>query len=366
MSSPPSASSPRTDRLTRGAALGALLCLITAALVSSPDRLGLSAALRAAAAVDRLTSVGGIPAFLAGEFEDAAGYARRPDGSSLVFDRRRHRVYAVDAPRTTVTPLVEIGYELGRVLRPTAFDVAGSGDFIVADAPGRRPRVSVFDAAGRVLNTFSVAATESPRITLENLVLNGIAAARYTGVTVLVNQPEQGVLVREYSVTGAVQRQVGLLRRTGFESEPDVHFAFNAALPLPTPDGGLYVVFLAGPPAFRKYSATGVLEFERVIQGRQLDPIVLGMPTIWPRRSVDDLSYPLVRPTVRTAAVDPQGRLWVALPSSHVYVFDTDGEKIRTLQLIGAGTITPNSLWFARDGRLLVTPGLYDFAPPFG
>jgi hypothetical protein len=343
-----------------------LLCVLASALFWSTDDVGLVARLRAAAAVERLTSVGGVPAFLAGEFEEASGYARRPDGSSLVFDRRRHRVYAVDAQRTTVTPLVEIGYELGRVLRPTAFDVAATGDFIVADAPGRRPRVSVFDAAGRVLNTFTVAATEAPRITLENLVLNGIAAARYTGVTVLVNQPEQGVLVREYSVTGAVQRQVGLLRRTGFESEPDVHFAFNAALPLPTPDGGMYVVFLAGPPAFRKYSAGGALEYERVIQGRELDPIVMNLPTIWPRRSVDDLSYPLVRPTVRTAAVDPQGRLWVALPSSHVYVFDADGEKLRTLQLVGAGVITPNSLWFARDGRLLVTPGLYDFAPPFG
>ena len=345
--------------------MGALLCVIAAALIGSDDGGGLIARLRAAA-VERLTSVGGVPAFLAGEFEDAAGYARRPDGSSLVFDRRRHRVYTVDAQGTTVTPMVEIGYELGRVLRPTAFDVARTGDFIVADAPGRRPRVSVFDSAGRVLNTFTVAATEAPRITLENLVLNGIAAARYTGVTVLVNQPEQGALVREYSVTGAVQRQVGLLRRTGFEAEPDIHFAYNAALPLPTQDGGMYVVFLAGPPAFRKYSAGGVLEFERVIQGRQLDPIVQGMPTIWPRRSVDDVSYPLVRPTVRTAAVDPQGRLWVALPTSHIYVFDTDGEKVRTLQLVGAGVITPNSLWFARDGRLLVTPGLYDFAPPFG
>lgn len=343
-----------------------MLCLVAAGLLWSRDAAGLVAALRAAVALERLTSVGGVPPFLAGEFEDASGYARRPDGSSLVFDRRRHRVYAVNAQRSAVTPLVEIGYEPGRVLRPTAFDVAPSGDFMVADAPGRQPRVSVFDAGGRVLNTFTVAATASPRITLENLVLDGIAAARYTGVTVLVNQPEQGALVREYSVTGAVQRQVGLLRRTGFESEPDVHLAFNAALPLPTADGGMYVVFLAGPPAFRKYSAAGVLEYERVIQGRELDPVVMSLPTLWPRRRVDDLSYPLVRPTVRTAAVDPQGRLWVALPSSQVYVFDRDGEKIRTVQLVGAGVITPNSLWFARNGRLLVTPGLYDFAPPFG
>ncbi|HTV01138.1 MAG TPA: hypothetical protein VMF13_11390 [Luteitalea sp.] len=325
-----------------------------------------AARLRAAFAVERLTSVAAIPAFLTGEFEEASGYARRPDGSSLVFDRRRHRVYAIDATRSKVTPLVEIGYERGRVLRPTAFDVADSGDFIVADAPGRQPRVSVFAAAGRALNTFEVAATESPRVTVENLVLNGIAAARYTGVTVLLNQPERGVLVAEYTVTGAIQRQFGTLRRTGFEQDPDVHLAFNAALPLPVPGGGVFVVFLAGPPVFRKYTSGGVLEFERVIQGREIDPIVMAMPTQWPRRSVDDVSYPLVRPTVRTAAVDRDGRLWVAMSTSHVYVFDADGEKVHTLQLFGAGVVQPSSLWFGRDGRLLVTPGLYDFAPPSG
>jgi sugar lactone lactonase YvrE len=69
---------------------------------------------------------------------------------------------------------------------------------------------------------------------------------------------------------------------------------------------------------------------------------------------------------VRAAAVDRAGRLWVAMPTSHVYVFDADGEKVRTVQLIGAGTITPTSMWFAPDGRLLVTPGLYEFSPPNG
>lgn len=347
--------------MTWRAACGALCCLATflpdpVAVLGAQDRTRVLA----------VRSTGAIPPFIAGEFEDASGFALRPDGSALVFDRRRHRVYAIDQARTAVTTLVEVGYELGRVLRPTAFDVADSGDFIVADAPGRRPRVSIFESSGKVLNTFSVAASEAPRITVDNIVLNGIAAARYTGATVLVNQPETGVLVSEYSVTGVTQRRFGLMRRTGFESEPDVHLAFNAALPLPAPDGGVYVVFLAGPPAFRKYSASGELEFERVIQGREIDAMVMRMPTQWPHRSVDDVSYPLVLPSVRTAAVDRTGRLWVAMPTSHVYVYDRDGEKIQTLQLIGAGTLTPSSMWFGRDGRLLVTPGLYEFAPPIG
>ena len=361
MSLPPSARSRPTDPSTSIRVATALICVVAAALAA-----GVPASVAAAARAQVLRSVGGIPAFLAGEFENATGFARRPDGSSLVFDRRRHRVYQIDAARTVVSPLVEIGYETGRVLRPTSFDVADSGDFIVADAPGRRPRVSVFQANGAALNTFDVAATESPRVIVDNVVLNGIGAARYTGTTVLLNQPERGVLVTEYSVTGVVQRQMGQLRRTGFESDPDVHLAFNTALPLPTRDGGLYVVFLAGPPAFRKYSASGVLEFERVIQGREIDALVLRMPTQWPRRRVDDVSVPVVPPMVRTAAVDRQGRLWVAMPTSHIYVFDEDGEKVQTWQLAGAGVLTPSSLWFAPDGRLLVTPGLYEFAPPIG
>ncbi len=366
MSLPPSAR-PRPTRpsTSLGGASAALLLLVAAAAVDTVPPAGLAAA-SADLRAETLRSVGAIPPFLAGEFEDASGYALRPDGSALVFDRRRHRVYAIDAARTSVKPLVEIGYETGRVLRPTSFDVAPSGDFIVGDAPGRHPRISVFDSAGRVLNTFPVPASAAPRITIDTLVLDGIAAARYTGETVLVSQPERGVLVTEYSVTGAVQRQFGELRRTGLEHEPDVHLAYNAALPLPAHDGGVYVVFLAGQPVFRKYSATGTLEFERAIQGRALDPIVLSMPTQWPRRTVDDTSYPLVRPTIRTAAVDPAGRLWIATQAAHVYVYDTDGEKIRTFQLAGAGILVPASMWFAPDGRLLVTPGLFDFAPPFG
>ena len=44
--------------------------------------------------------------------------------------------------------LVEIGGEEGRLLDPSAFDVAADGSFAVADAPGGRERVQVFGPAG--------------------------------------------------------------------------------------------------------------------------------------------------------------------------------------------------------------------------
>lgn len=318
----------------------------------------------AASATDviRLESVRALAPHLAGTFEEAAGYARQPDGRSLVFDRRRHAVFAIDRDATAVTRLVDIGYEQGRLLRPTAFDVRrDDGGFLVADAPGLRPRVSVFEPGGTLLNYFEVQGTTRARLTIGNVVLNGIASARLLDDTILLSMPEQGGLVSEYSVAGTAVRTFGALRPTGHEQNPDVHLALNAALPVPAPDGHVYVVFQAGVPVYRKYTRTGTLVFERVVQSRMLDPHVLTMPTQWPLRTADGLTYPLVTPMVHTAAVDPAGNLWIATLTSHVYVFDPEGEKVATVQLVGAGPLMPNSLWFTREGRLLVAPGLYEF-----
>jgi hypothetical protein len=65
---------------------------------------------------------------------------------------------------------------------------------------------------------------------------------------------------------------------------------------------------------------------------------------------------------VRTAAVDPGGRLWVSFVVPYTYVFDADGEKVRTVQFRAAGLIAPSSLSFPGGSRLLVTPGCYEFA----
>jgi hypothetical protein len=44
-------------------------------------------------------------------------------------------------------------------------------------------------------------------------------------------------------------------------------------------------------------------------------------------------------------------------------VYDAHGDKIRTIQFRAAGLIGPTSLFFTTDGRLLVTPGCYEFRP---
>ena len=79
--------------------------------------------------------------------------------------------------------------------------------------------------------------------------------------------------------------------------------------------------------------------FERRIQGREIDALVAGLPTTWPRRQTSEGELPLVTPTIRTAAVDPDGHLWIAFTVPYTYVFDRDGDKVRTVQFRGAGII---------------------------
>jgi hypothetical protein len=60
--------------------------------------------------------------------------------------------------------------------------------------------------------------------------------------------------------------------------------------------------------------------------------------------------------------VDGAGRLWVSFVTPYSYVFDGLGETVRTVQFQAAGIVSPSSLHFPAPGRLLVTPGCFEFA----
>jgi hypothetical protein len=289
------------------------------------------------------------------------GFARAPDGPYYVFDRRGHSVHTVDPGSGMVRTLVEIGGEEGRLLDPTAFDLASDGSFAVADGPGGRERVQVFGPAGIRTGGFTRPGQLAARVAIGSLVLSGVGSLVYTGHSIVLSEPDTGWLLTEYTTSGTPIRSLGQLRPTGQEADREVHLALNGGLALPDATGGFFFVFLAGTPAFRKYGADGSLLFQRVIQGRELDGLVASMPQRWPRRSVGGRELPLVPPVVRTAAVDPAGRLWISFVLPYTYVYDADGEKIRTLQFRAAGVIAPSSLSFAARNRLLITPGCYEF-----
>jgi hypothetical protein len=277
-----------------------------------------------------------------------------------VFDRRGHRVYGVDEPQASAWQIVQLGTETGNIIEPTAFGVAADGTFVVADAPNRTERIQVFTPVGFRIAGFTLPRRTRPRLTIDGVVVNGIGSLQYTGKSILLSQPENGTLMTEYALSGDSVRAFGRLRPTGYERDEDVHLALNSGIPLVAPDG-FYFVFQAGIPVLRKYDQDGELVFERRIEGRELDPLVSKLPTEWTRQQ-DDL--PLVAPTVRTAAVDRSGNVWISFAVPYTYVYDGDGDKIRAVQFRGAGIVSPASLFFGPKGRLLVTPGLYEFSAP--
>jgi hypothetical protein len=312
---------------------------------------------------DILRSVAAIPPHIAGRFRDPAGFQQSASGQYFVFDRRGHTVYGVDDSQSSVWQVVEIGAEPGRIIDPTAFSVAADGTFVVADTPNNRERVQIFTPVGFRIGGFLIRGQSKPRVTLNNLVIGGIGSLQYTGTSILMSRPDEGAVISEYTLAGAVNRLIGSLRHTGHEDDQDLHLALNTGLPLVDPTGGFFFVFQTGEPVFRKYDAKGKLLYERRVQGAEIDDLVGSLPNTWPRRKTSEGEWPLVAPTIRTAAVDRAGRLWISFVVPYTYVFDADGDKIRTLQFRGAGITSPNSFFFGRRGRLLVTPGLSEFLP---
>jgi len=312
--------------------------------------------------VETLRAVGGLPPNICNQFRDPLGLQQTATGVYYVFDRRGHAVYSIDPNGTATRKVVEIGGEEGRLLQPTAFDVAPDGTFIVADAPNGRERLQVFDFAGVWKTGFTLPGRAQTRIAVGGLGLGGVSTLAFLGNGVALNQPETGSLITEYGLAGTPVRSIGVLRPSGHEGDRQLHLAMNTGIPVPHPGGGYYFVFYAGAPAFRRYDARGALLYERVIQGRELDPVIEQMPKQWPRRTVDGSEVPLVVPTVRTAAADRTGHLWISFLTPYTYVFDGDGEKVRTVQFRAAGVVTPSSVFFTRNDRALVTPGCYEFA----
>jgi hypothetical protein len=317
---------------------------------------------RAALTSDVLRSSGAVPPHIAGKFREPTGFQQAASGQYFVFDRRAHVVYGLDAEQSSSWEIVHIGAEPGRIIDPTAFAVEPSGTFVVADAPNGRERIQIFTPAGFRIGGFTLPGRLKTRVMIENAVLNGIGSLQYTGTSILMSQPETGALVTEYALNGGANRSFGRLRRTGQENDREVHLALNSGIPLVDPNGGFFFVFQTGEPVFQKYDAAGELIFERRIQGREIDQAVANLPTKWPTRQTSDGELPLVAPTIRTAAVDRAGNLWVAFVLPYTYVFDRDGDKVRTVQFRAAGIVAPNSLFFGRNGRVLVTPGLYEFS----
>jgi hypothetical protein len=74
--------------------------------------------------VEERRAVGGLPAHVAGAFDEIAACHILPSGEYVVFDRRAHAVYTFARGAQEPKRIVQIGSERGRIIRPTAFDSA--------------------------------------------------------------------------------------------------------------------------------------------------------------------------------------------------------------------------------------------------
>src|SRR5919107_4251436 len=128
--------------------------------------------------VEERRSLGGLPAHIAGGFEELAACHVSAAGDYLIFDRRAHAVYSYTRRGDSLTKIVQIGSETGRILRPSAFDSSPDGTFVVADAPGDRPRIQFFGDTGTSLGGFTMPGRGEPRITFGDLILSGIGSLK--------------------------------------------------------------------------------------------------------------------------------------------------------------------------------------------
>jgi hypothetical protein len=272
-----------------------------------------------------------------------------------------HSISSVAEPYETARVLVQIGAEPGRLLHPSAFGLAADGRFVVADAPGNRGRIQIFLTSGASVGGFTLPTRDVPTLLFENFLQSWIGSLAFTGRSIAVNQPELGALVSEYAMDGGMSRTFGSLRPTGQEHDREVHLALNTGLPIANPQGGFYFVFLGGVPMFRKYDATGMLLFERHIEGPEVDDYVRTLPNSWPKRRTEEGELPIVQPAIRAAAADADGNLWVSLMTPVTYVYDSAGDKRRTIQFRSAGIVAPRSFFFTTGGNVLVAPGCYEF-----
>ena len=308
-----------------------------------------------------LRSIGGLPAHIAGAFLATRSASSRPTAALyFVFDRRGHAVYTIadDGPAQKI---IEVGAEPGACSIPTRVRHRP-----VRRQLRRRRRADPAASASRCsppsggrLGGFTLPGRELPRLTLDNMVLNGIGSLQYTGATILINQPERGC-----ARDGADARRARRPARSASCARPATRAIANCT------SRSTSACRSSIPPAAStssswpacRCSASTTRAGSSCSSGTSKAPRSTSTCSAcrprWPTRRTDDGDVlPLVPPAVRTAGVDYQGNLWISLTAPFTYVYDRSGDKIRTVQFKGADVLAPNSLFFTKDDRVLVTPG---------
>ena len=182
-------------------------------------------------------------------------------------------------------------------------------------------------------------------------MLNGVGSIQFTGGTILINQPETGLAdhraARSTARRGA--RSAAARDRPGRSERPS---RVQRRLPARRPDGRVLLRVQRRRPDLPEVRCrrAGCCS-SGISRARKWTTTCAGCRRPGRRAGPTGDVLPVVPPAVRAAGVDRQGRLWVALSSPFTYVYDGSGDKLRTFQFKGADILTPNSLFFTKDGR---------------
>ena len=252
----------------------------------------------------------------------------------------------------------------GCSIRPPSISIRPTA---ASSSPTRRcgDRASrLFTADGRRLAGFTLAEREKPRLLLDN-----DRAERHRLDSVHGRpHPHQSAGDRQrwcpsWSCTAHPMRTFGQLRPTGQKADENVHLALNAGLPLADPTGGYYFVFSAGDPDVPEVRREG----HAPVRAPHRRP---GSGRL-PADDADAMADAADRGRRRAAGGAPGGQdrrrgpRGAAVDRADVARSPTSttaaGDKVRTVQFRGASLLSPNSLFFTKDGRVLVTPGCYEF-----
>ena len=187
-------------------------------------------------------------------------------------------------------------------------------------------------------------------MTLGGLALDGVSTLAFLGNGIALNQPETGCAhhrVRARRHAGPQHRRAARDRpRSRSAAAPRHEHRDSAAA---SRRAATSSCSLAGAPMFRRYDAKGALLFERVMQGRELDPIIEQMPKTWPRRTIDGKELPLVVPTVRAAARRLRRQPVGVVPDAgHLRLRRTRARRSGPCSFVQPESSPPTSLFFSR------------------
>jgi len=159
-------------------------------------------------AVEVLQPVFALAPHVVNAFEQPGTFVSTRQGHYLVLDRRAHTVHQVDPDGRAGRPMLHIGQEPGRVLRPMALAISQRDVLAVMDSPGANQRIQYFTSDGRLIGGYYLPIAGADNVMLGNQVVAGSGAMAFSGDQIWINVPAWGSLMSALDGNGQFVRHM--------------------------------------------------------------------------------------------------------------------------------------------------------------